>query len=146
MSISVNSRLWGIKTVPLRACWTLKAPWLIRGFHPYTEWALWALGGPFAWFQSREDPQLAFILGYLPTLFPLYKPAWPNQTPGDPASRLVWGLVIADAQTINLSAPLILDPHTHSGGQIILQSKLGEEMSTESLYHVDAPLPLPLAL
>lgn len=87
-------------------------------------------GSPFRWLQSLDDPALAFLLADPDVFVPGYAPEIPARAleelgiaPGAPYLLFTTANVPPgrprDA-TINLAAPVVVDPETRRGAQIVL--------------------------
>lgn len=87
---------------------------------------------PFLWFQSLDDPALAFVLVDPALFFPSYRVAVPREeianlklTDVAEARILVVVVVAADPGriTANLKGPLILNPRTRRAKQVVLMEE-----------------------
>ena len=85
---------------------------------------------PFVWLQSAERPDLAFLLLPPAYVFPGYPPGYP---PDVPPGAALWVIVTVPPSrphdmTANLLGPLVVEPETGRGRQIVLD---GERFSTK---------------
>jgi flagellar assembly factor FliW len=96
-------------------------------------------GTPFAWLQSAEQPNLAFLLMLPDAAFPDYAPPLPPDACSDAE---VWVIVTVPAgdprgMTANLLGPVILEPGAGRGRQIVLD---GDRYTTRHpVFPPDAP-------
>ncbi|ASA24492.1 flagellar assembly protein FliW [Paenibacillus donghaensis] len=100
----------------------------IPGFDDETDFALIALADtPFWYLQSVKSDGLAFLLGDPFTFYPSYE----FELPDDEAEELAIGSEVivrciltlkeqTEHSTINLLAPIVLNPVTQTGKQIVL--------------------------
>lgn len=85
---------------------------------------------PFLWLQSLEIPELAFLLADPDAFAPEYAPAIPGAAlaalgVADEAPYLLWTTANVPAgrprdATLNLAAPIVVDPVSRRGAQIVL--------------------------
>ncbi len=93
---------------------------------------------PFVWLQSVERPETAFLLLPPEFVFPGYGPALPPDLPAD--GRL-WVIVTLPPgrphdMTANLLGPIVVDPATNQGRQVILENS--ERFTTRHRVFPDA--------
>lgn len=89
-------------------------------------------GSPFRWLQSLDDPKLAFLLADPDAFVPTYAPELPESALADlriarEAPYILW--VTANVPpgrprdaTLNLLAPIVLNPVTRRGAQVVLHT------------------------
>lgn len=101
----------------------------------------------FAWLVCADVPELAFVVTDPWQFFEGYKPEIPTETLqqiGTQLSEEVDCLVIATVRpggaTLNLAAPLLVNPRTRQGRQVILE---GDTYSTRAPMPVAAARELP---
>jgi flagellar assembly factor FliW len=84
---------------------------------------------PFLWFQSLDDPQLAFVLVDPHLFFPDYQVAISREEIADlelkdaSEARILVVLVVSEDPgkiTANLKGPLVLNPRTRQAKQVVL--------------------------
>jgi flagellar assembly factor FliW len=83
---------------------------------------------PFAWLVSLDDPDLAFVVADPRRFFADYAPAFsPHQLlsigleAGHECELLAIATLDRKAATLNLAAPIIVNPRTHRAAQAILE-------------------------
>ena len=86
---------------------------------------------PFVWLQSAERPDTAFLLLPPDFVFPGYGPKLP---PDLPAEGRLWVIVTVPPgrphdMTANLIGPVVVDPATNRGRQIVLDD--GDRFTTK---------------
>lgn len=89
-------------------------------------------GSPFRWLQSLDDPTLAFLLADPDAFVPTYAPELPEGALEDlgiasDAPYLLWVTANVPAgrprdATLNLIAPIVLNPVTRRGAQVVLHT------------------------
>lgn len=103
------------------------------GFSEYRDYTILNLGsrsGPLLWLQSLQEPSLGFVTLSLYDVFPNYNPDYsPSDLSdlGDSPDELVTLSVVTvpsdlRQMTTNLQAPLIINPVTRLGKQVIVTS------------------------
>jgi flagellar assembly factor FliW len=98
---------------------------------------------PFEWLICVDDPELGFVVTDPRQFFPSY-PDRPSpelhRAIGQPSEAPIDLLAIVQLRdgepSLNLMAPLVLDPETHRGAQVILEG---------SAHELRTPLPKPKA-
>lgn len=83
----------------------------------------------FAWLQSVDDRNICFVLTNPVILSDDYKPKFPSfvdKELGD-GEKFTWLLTVINSNisksTVNLKSPIILNPNTQKGLQIVLEQK-----------------------
>lgn len=89
-------------------------------------------GSPFRWLQSLDDPALAFLLADPDAFVPTYVPTLPEGALEDlgiapEAPYILWVTANVPAgrprdATLNLLAPIVLNPIARRGAQIVLHT------------------------
>jgi flagellar assembly factor FliW len=104
------------------------------GFQDYTQFVLICPkeGSQFRWLQSVEDPNVAFLSTVPFQYVPDYSPVIPSKAAkslglGKEAQPLVFVTVSIprgrpEDMTLNLAGPIIINPETRKGKQVILEN------------------------
>lgn len=86
-------------------------------------------GDTFAWLLCADDPGLAFVIANPWHLAPGYEPELPERAlralgaaSADELHLVAIASVRADGTTLNLAAPLVINPRTRRGMQVILET------------------------
>jgi flagellar assembly factor FliW len=98
---------------------------------------------PFGWLLSLERPELAFPVTdprqFFPDYRPVLEPGHLRALDAEPADELEWlviGRIAEGSVSLNLAAPLVINPRSRRGLQAILEP---------GRFSIREPLPLPAA-
>lgn len=83
----------------------------------------------FAWLQSADEKNICFVLTNPMILNEEYKPKFPTLVENElgEGEKFTWLLTVINSDitksTVNLKSPIVLNPNTQKGLQIVLEQK-----------------------
>ena len=81
-------------------------------------------GSPFSWLQSLDDPSMAFLVAEPSRYVPDYERDVARRLPGITEAVVLATATVPPGKpretTLNLSGPIVLDPKTRQGRQMVL--------------------------